>query len=59
MQAKDKLKVIKLRDNDPFPAQLQDELLAVIDQDKYDDMQISQIVGVLEFLKWDLINRSD
>ena len=36
---------------------LQDELLAVINHEKYDDMKMSTIVGVLEFLKWNIINR--
>ncbi len=51
--------VINLRPNDPFTAQLQDELLAVIYQDKFEDLSVATIVGILEFLKWNLINRSD
>lgn len=54
-----KATILQLRDGNSFPSQLQDELLAVINQGKYDDMQISTIIGVLEFLKWNLINRSD
>ncbi|WP_161495598.1 hypothetical protein [Paraburkholderia tropica] len=55
----DKCEVVKLRNRDPFAGLLQDELLAVIEQEKFGDLSVAVLVGVLEFLKWNLINRSD
>jgi hypothetical protein len=49
-------RVIKLRDDKTLTGDLQDDLLKVIRSAKYDDLTIAQIVGVLEFLKWNLIN---
>lgn len=37
---------------------LQEELLGVIYNKKYDNLSQAEIVGVLEFLKWNIINRS-
>jgi hypothetical protein len=51
--------VVELRDSNPIPSLLQDDLLTVINSDRFDGLSISQVVGVLEFLKWNLINRSD
>lgn len=49
--------VIQLRDDNDFESSLlQDELYAVIKQDRYEDMKLGSIIGVLEFLKWDIIN---
>jgi hypothetical protein len=55
----EKAKVIELRSRDPLTGQLQDDLLAVIWGDKYANLPNANVVGVLEFLKWNLINRSD
>lgn len=44
---------------DDLPGALQDELAAVMMKTKYDDLRVSTIVGVLEYLKWNIINRSD
>jgi hypothetical protein len=52
-------KVTVLRDHSPLPSLLQDELLAVIDQDRFDNLTVATIIGILEFMKWNLINRSD
>jgi hypothetical protein len=52
-------KVTSIRDRDPLTGLLQDELYAVICQGRFDHLSIAQTVGVLEFLKWNLINRSD
>ena len=51
--------VIPLRDYDKteLSSQLQMDLLAIIDSDRYDDLTLSQVVGMLEFLKWNLIYR--
>lgn len=54
-----KTNVVELRPNDPLLSQLQSELCAVVDQPKFERLSIASIVGVLEFLKWNLINRSD
>lgn len=57
--ADDQAKVIELRANDPLTGQLQDELYRVIVQEKFGRIANASVVGVLEFLKWNLINRSD
>ena len=49
-------KVIKLRDDKSLTGELQDDLYKVIRAEKYDDLTLAQTVGVLEFLKWNLIN---
>lgn len=51
--------VIKLRDEKMLTGELQDALLNVVQADRFDDLTMAQIVGVLEFLKWNLINRAD
>lgn len=50
--------VVLLREPKSLSGELQDELYAVILKAKYDGMQLSQTVGVLEFLKWNLINQA-
>ena len=52
-------KVTQLRNGNPLLSQMQDELWEVIRHEKYDDIPVASIVGVLEYLKWNLINRSD
>lgn len=49
--------VVQLYGSDPRVAGLHDELYDVILQDKYNPLALAQVVGVLEFLKWNLINR--
>lgn len=51
--------ITPLRPVEKLGGELQDELLEVIQRAKYDNMAVSHIVGVLEFLKWNLINRSE
>ncbi len=51
--------VIKLHQNNPLVAQLQDALYAVLEDEKYGEITIATIVGVLEFAKFNLINRSE
>lgn len=51
--------VTKLHTNSPIVAQLQDDLNTVLTNEKYADVTIAAIVGVLEFIKFNLINRSD
>lgn len=51
--------VINLREPEPLSAQLQDDICEVLKREKYNDLRIYQIVGVLEFLKFNLINRSE
>jgi len=48
--------VVRLRDHDPLMGRLQDDLRAVILQERYDGLSIGAVVGVLEFLKFNLIN---
>lgn len=50
---------IKLHSNDPVTARLQDELFAVVKSARYEDMTIATVIGVLEFLKFNLINESE
>ncbi|PTB28857.1 hypothetical protein C9I56_11240 [Paraburkholderia caribensis] len=59
MDQPSKSNVFDLRSSDPLTGQLQDELYAVVTQSKFDRLQMCAIVGVLEFLKWNLINRSE
>lgn len=48
--------IIELRDDQCLESGLlQDELYAVIKQDRYEDMRLSNVIGVLEFLKWNII----
>ena len=47
---------VKIRDDKTLTGDLQDDLLEVIRSAKYDDLTLAQTVGVLEFLKWNLIN---
>lgn len=51
--------VSKLRENHPFVGQLQTELQEVIQQEKYGDLAVATLIGVLEFVKFNLINRSE
>lgn len=49
--------IVELRDDNSIQSNLlQDELFAVIKQDRYDELKLSQVIGVLEFLKWNIIN---
>lgn len=50
--------VHQLRSNDELASLLQDELYTVICREKYDHITLATTVGVLEFLKWNLINGS-
>ena len=52
-------KVIAIRDTKTLTGVLQDELFEVTRKEKYDDLTIAQIVGVIEFLKWNIINLSE
>jgi hypothetical protein len=58
MQAENTTKVTRLHDKDPLTSLLQDELYAVICQTRFDNLSLAQTVGVLEFLKWNLINNA-
>ena len=48
--------VVRLRDHDQLMGRLQDDLRAVILREQYDGLSIGAVVGVLEFLKFNLIN---
>ena len=48
----------EFKDKDAWSSQLHDELYAIINDPKYDDMRLSTTIGVLEFLKWNLINNA-
>jgi hypothetical protein len=43
---------------DTLAKQLWDELRAVVDQDKYGYLYDSTLIGVLEMLKWEYIQRN-
>lgn len=45
-----------LHDHDALGRRLQDALYEVICQDRFKAMSLAQTVGVLEFLKWNIIN---
>jgi hypothetical protein len=38
---------------------LQDRLWSVLQEPQFDDMSAAELVGTLEYLKWNIINRSD
>lgn len=38
---------------------LQDELVAILHLPQFENMSVAEMVGVLEFLKWNLIEMSD
>lgn len=48
--------IVHLHRRAPFAGQLQGELRAVMDLEKFGKMSAAEVVGVLEFLKWDVIN---
>jgi hypothetical protein len=50
--------VVSIAPTESLPSQLQDALCKVIAQERFNELTICQTVGVLEFLKWNLINRS-
>ncbi len=50
---------VPLRENDPILARLQDELWAVITSDRYASLSTAATVGVLEFVKINVINGSE
>jgi hypothetical protein len=49
----------ELRSNDPLTNQLQTELHTVLMQEKFARLQNCAVIGILEYLKWNLINMSD
>jgi hypothetical protein len=49
----------KLHSNNPVVARMQDELYAVVKNERYGEITIATVVGVLEFLKFNLINESE
>ncbi len=51
-------KPMPLHDHDALGRRLQDALYEVIKQDRFKGMSVAQTVGVLEFLKWNIINQS-
>lgn len=53
-----KATVLQLFSSDPLTSELQDALYKVICEDRFDHLQLCQTVGILEFLKWNLINRA-
>ena len=57
--APDSCKVIKFREDRELTELLQLEILEVIARAKYEAITNAEAVGVLEFIKWNLINRSD
>jgi len=56
MEAKKVWPIAELRDKSVLGSALQDELYDVITSEKFDNMSVSQTIGVIEFLKWNLIN---
>lgn len=53
-----KATVLQLFSSDPLTSELQNALYKVICEDRFDHLQLCQTVGILEFLKWNLINRA-
>ena len=49
-------KVSPLRDENPLPRLLHEQLYDVISEERFESLSVSQVVGVLEFWKWNLIN---
>jgi hypothetical protein len=45
-----------LHENHPFVGQLHSEIQEVLKQEKYDDLPVATLIGVLEFVKFNLIN---
>ena len=50
--------VVSLKPGNPFLNQLQEELMEVIDQEKFGKLSVAETVGVLEFIKFNIINDS-
>jgi hypothetical protein len=50
--------VIDLHRGNPIISKLQDELYEVINSDRYESVPMGTVIGVLEFLKWNIINGS-
>jgi hypothetical protein len=53
------LTIEKLHSNNPVVARMQDELYAVVKNERYGEVTIATVIGVLEFLKFNLINESE
>lgn len=51
--------ITPLRDNNPIVGILQDELLKILDDKRFENLSMATIVGVLEFVKFNTINASE
>lgn len=49
-------KVIPIRDAGELTSELQDALYEVICKERFEVLTLAQTIGILEFLKWNLIN---
>jgi hypothetical protein len=50
--------VLTFKPKEKEPSDLQDALWEVMLRPEFYDMRNSELVGVLEYLKWNIINRS-
>jgi hypothetical protein len=50
--------VASIAPTESLTSRLQDALYNVIQQERFDELTVCQVVGVLEFLKWNFINRT-
>lgn len=51
--------VFQFKPKEKLPSDLQDELWKVMLREEFWNMRNSELVGVLEYLKWNIINRSE
>jgi hypothetical protein len=52
-------RITPIRDGKTLTGVLQDELFEVTRKEKYDELTMAQVIGVIEFLKWNLISLSE
>ncbi|MDR8921046.1 hypothetical protein DN523_10085 [Burkholderia multivorans] len=51
-------RVIQLREGNPIVDQFHDEVLRLMTEDRFASLNTVEVVGALEYVKWNLINRS-
>ncbi|EEE06865.1 MULTISPECIES: hypothetical protein [Burkholderia cepacia complex] len=51
-------RVIQLREGNPIVEQFHDEVLRLMMEDRFASLGTVEVVGALEYVKWNLINRS-
>jgi len=55
----DNVRQLYLNPNKPKLGLLQERLMKTLEEECFDELSVAEMVGVLEFLKWNIINRSD